>query len=408
MKRLLQPYQVRSPLGQKRRERTIRITSATDPQRAFWDTMARHRLFVGGLGSGKTYAGVVEVLRQPPGSYGMVLAPTYPMLRDATLRTFLELAGELVADFHRSEMRVKLTDGKTILFRSAEKPDRLRGPNLGWFWLDEAALMPQEVWLIMLGRLREHPGRAWATTTPRGKNWLYEAFLNPDHAVIRSSTRQNIYLPQTFVSTLEQAYTSEWQRQEIEGEFVDPAGALFRREWFRVVDTAPEGLWWVRYWDLAASTKSSADYTASVAVAMDHRDGCIYIRDMIRGRWEWPDARRVMVQTMQAEPNGYHVVEKALHGLAALQELRREPGVSHVALRGVDVDRDKLTRALPWAARAEAGKVALVRGNWVGAFLDEAVQFPNGQHDDQIDAVSGALPLLARNNSALGAFQGVR
>ena len=129
---------------------------------------------------------------------------------------------------------------------------------------------------------------------------------------------------------------------------------------------------------------------------------------MIRGRWEWPDARRVMIQTMQAEPNGYHVVEKALHGLAALQELRREPGVSHVALRGVDVDRDKLTRALPWVARAESGKVALVRGNWVGAFLDEAVQFPNGQHDDQIDAVSGALPLLARNNSALGAFQGVR
>lgn len=338
----------------------------------------------------------------------MVLAPTYPMLRDATLRTFLELAGELVADFHRSEMRVRLTDGKTILFRSAEKPDRLRGPNLGWFWLDEAALMPREVWLIMLGRLREQPGRAWATTTPRGKNWLYEAFLNDDHAVIRSSTRQNIYLPQTFVSTLEQAYTSEWQRQEIEGEFIDPAGALFRREWFRVVEQAPDGLWWVRYWDLAASTKSSADYTASVAVAMDHRDGCIYIRDMIRGRWEWPDARRVMIQTMQAEPNGYHVVEKALHGLAALQELRREPGVSHVALRGVDVDRDKLTRALPWAARAESGKVALVRGNWVGAFLDEAVQFPNGQHDDQIDAVSGALPLLARNNSALGAFQGVR
>ena len=250
--------------------RRLRVETSTDPQRRFWLSDARYRLFVGGLGSGKTYAGVVELLRQPQNSTGMVLAPTYPMLRDATIRTFLELAKDAVVEFWRGEMKARLSDGKTILFRSADDPDRLRGPNLGWFWLDEAAMMSKDVWLVMLGRLREQPGRAWLTTTPRGKNWLYDVFHTGDqnYAIIQSSTRDNVYLPTEFVQSLQSAYTSEWQRQEIEGEFVDPAGALFKREWFSIIDQIPPALRWVRYWDLAASTKASADYTASAAMAL--------------------------------------------------------------------------------------------------------------------------------------------
>lgn len=341
----------------------------------------------------------------------MVVAPTYPMLRDATLRAFTDLAQAyqptLIDRFNRSEMAIRLTNGTTILFRSSDEPDRLRGPNLGWFWLDEAALMSVETWLIMIGRLREQPGRAWVTSTPRGKNWLYDTFLKgSDHVTIRSSTRDNAFLPADFVKSLEAAYTSEWLRQEVEGEFIDPAGALFRREWFTVVDRAPDGLTWWRYWDLATSTKTSADYTTSAACALGE-DGVLYIRDMIRGRWEWPDARRVMIQAMQAEPETMHAIEEAMHGLAALQELRRDPALAGVVLRGIRVDKDKLTRALPWAARAEGGKVALVRGAWIPAFLDEITMFDGtgATHDDQVDTVSGALPLVARGrSSAVGAF----
>ena len=391
---------------QNERQYVLKHRKQTQPQRRFWSSDARYRLFVGGVGSGKTHAGVIETLRQPANSTGMVLAPTYPMLRDATIRTFVDVCnrGSLIAEYHRTEMRVKLVDGKTILFRSADDPDRLRGPNLGWFWLDEAALMSKDVWLIMLGRLREQPGRAWLTTTPRGKNWLYHTFQtdDPNYTIIQSSTRDNVYLPTEFVQSLQSAYTSEWQRQEIEGEFVDPAGALFKREWFSIIDRAPDGLRWVRYWDLAASTKASADYTTSAALALAP-DGTLLIRDMIRGRWEWPEAKKIIIQTMLSEPQTYHAIEEAMHGLAAIQELRRLPELANIALRGVKVDKDKLSRALPWAARAEAGRVALVRGNWVGAFLDEVVQFPSGEHDDQVDTVSGGLSLLHETT-----FRGIR
>jgi predicted phage terminase large subunit-like protein len=42
--------------------------------------------------------------------------------------------------------------------------------------------------------------------------------------------------------------------------------------------------------------------------------------------------------------------------------------------------------------------VFLVRGDWINAFLDEAEAFPEGEHDDQIDACSGAINIL--NSSA--------
>ena len=128
------------------------------------------------------------------------------------------------------------------------------------------------------------------------------------------------------------------------------------------------------------------------------RDGTIYLRDMIRGRWEWPDQERIIVQTMLAEPGTRHGIEKALHGIAAVQTLLRRADLAAVSIQGVDVDKDKLTRALPLAARAEQGKVALVRGAWIGAFLDELGGFDGlgKTHDDQVDAASGGLALISR------------
>lgn len=364
----------------------------------FWNSPSRFRLFVGGVGSGKTRAGAVEVLRMPAFSTGMVVAPTYPMLRDATLRTIIELTtkAQVLKQFNKADMSAELIDGKKILFRSADDPDRLRGPNLGWFYLDEAALMVEQAWLIMIGRLREVPGKAWVTSTPRGFNWLYETFVNGgnDYTVVKSSTRDNPYLPKEFVPSLERSYTSDWQKQEIEGEFTDPTGAMFQRDWFSTVDNAPEGLKWARYWDLAASTKTTADYTASAEVAMAD-DGTLYIRNMVRGRWEWPDAKKVMIETMKAGNGTRHGIEEAMHGLAAVQELRRDPTLANVALRGIRVDKDKVSRALPWAARAEAKKVKLVRGEWNQAFLDEVCAFPQGSHDDQVDTVSGGVQMVA-------------
>jgi len=195
-----------------------------------------------------------------------------------------------------------------------------------------------------------------------------------------------------------QAWASLYQQEPIATE-----GAVFDVDWFnRIEDRAPDGLRWTRYWDLAASTKTSADYTCSAAVALA-KDGTLYIRDMIRGRWEWPDAKREIIKCMKAEPRTRHGVEEALHGLAAVQDLRRERSIVNVAFRGIKVVKDKLSRALAWSERAAAGKVVLIRGPWIKAFLNEAAVFTGegDTHDDQIDTVSGGVEMQAKGGGRI-------
>ena len=97
-----------------------------------------------------------------------------------------------------------------------------------------------------------------------------------------------------------------------------------------------------------------------------------------------------------------HGVEAALHGKALIQDLRREPRNRAFAFKVVKVAGDKLTRALAWLNLAESGKLFLVRGPWIDEFVDEVAKFPHGKHDDQIDAVSVAVEMLAKREFRSG------
>jgi predicted phage terminase large subunit-like protein len=181
-------------------------------------------------------------------------------------------------------------------------------------------------------------------------------------------------------------------------------GGLFKKEWFsRTVDRPPEGLRWYRGYDLAISTKTSADYTASFRCAFDRKSGNLYIADGFRKRIEFPEQRRYIVDRITNEKNTEHGIEEALHGKALVQDLWREERIRTSVFRGVKVTGDKFSRALSWANRAEAGKVVLVNGPWVRDFIDEVCQFPYGTHDDQVDAVSIAVKMMdSRRRVAIG------
>ena len=214
-------------------------------------------------------------------------------------------------------------------------------------------------------------------------------------------------------------------------------GGLFKREWFkRIIPFAPLGLKWKRGYDLAVSTKTNADYTASFRCAFD-KEGNLYISGGFRARLEYPDQRRFIIERVKAETDTEHGIELALHGQALIQDLRRERGIRGHLLRGVKVEHDKYTRALTWAPLPEEGKVILVRNssivgrrqlaggsqprnappdsssnsptadgqpptansyrptaNWINDFLDEVCSFPSAAHDDQVDAVSLAVQML--------------
>jgi hypothetical protein len=106
----------------------------------------------------------------------------------------------------------------------------------------------------------------------------------------------------------------------------------------------------------------------------------------------------VILQTLAAEPSPVGI-EVAGFQLSAWQDVLTAEESRGRVVKLIRLDRDKVARAQPWIARAEAGRVALVRGAWIAAFLDEACNFPEGAHDDQVDAVSGVVGMLTSHRA---------
>jgi len=211
----------------------------------FVDCQDRFTAFIAGIGSGKSFAGAVKGLAvgAKTKGLGLVVSPTYPMLRDATLRSYLMVFGDAITEFYKSEMRAALLGGGEILFRSADKPDRLRGPNLSWAHIDEGGLCPPGTWDIVIGRLREggKAGPCWVTGTPKGRNWLYEKA--PQMTVFRAATKENPYLAAEFIHSLEAAYTGQFARQELFGEFVTFEGRVYEEFDHAIHVQEREGPW---------------------------------------------------------------------------------------------------------------------------------------------------------------------
>jgi len=191
--------------------------------------------------------------------------------------------------------------------------------------------------------------------------------------------------------------------QLLEGDWdvMAAAGLVFKREWFGIVGAAPAGAGTVRYWDFAATEKKKAkpepDFTAGARVSL--QGSTYFIEQVIRRQTTWAGVKALMAQT--AHLDGTDVVigieqEPGASGKAIAYEIASMPELKGHTVRAYPSSKDKLTRANPWSAQAEVGNVKIVNdGTWdIQAFLNECEWFPEGIHDDQVDAVSGAVQMF--------------
>ena len=167
----------------------------------------RFPAYVGGIGSGKTLSGCVKaIIKVINGESGVIVSPTYRMLQDSTMKTFVD-----ILECQKLSYNLKISENKItfknsfVLFRSADAPNRLRGPNLSWAYIDEAAYVRKKIWEILLGRIRIGETSAWITTTPQGFNWIYEAWVENvklDYHLYHTSSVENPFLSDTYIQDL--------------------------------------------------------------------------------------------------------------------------------------------------------------------------------------------------------------
>jgi len=225
-------------------DREVRLREITydplDSQRAFHNCPARYKGYSGPIGSGKSQALCQETIRLTyinPGRTGLLGAPTYPMLRDATQATLIEILGanKLPYDHNKAENALVMRDtGSRILFRPVDDFERLRGTNLAWFGLDELTYTQEEAWLRLEGRLRDPKAQqlcGFAAWTPKGYDWVYRKFVakpTKTYETIYAKPSENRHLLERdpdFYTRLRESYDEKFYAQEVLGSYLNLNGS---------------------------------------------------------------------------------------------------------------------------------------------------------------------------------------
>jgi predicted phage terminase large subunit-like protein len=172
-------------------------------------------------------------------------------------------------------------------------------------------------------------------------------------------------------------------------------GGIFKRAWFYPSPTEPPVIKRVvRYWDMAMSSNNSADYTVGVKLG-EGIDGLYYVLDVARIQRDWSDVVPFIKRVILGDGKGVRQgLEKKGYMSRAVGDLNKDRDLHGYVIGGYDVDTDKLTRALPVAAKLGAGVIKVLDGVWTDVFIDEMCMFPNGVHDDQVDALAGAWSMM--------------
>ena len=209
---------------------------ALPSQQRFHESQARFKGFSGPIGSGKSAALCHEAIKLAylnAGRTGLIGAPTYPMLRDATLAALIEILekNKIPHELNRADNYLVLRETRSrILLRAVEEFERLRGSNLAWFGLDELTYTQEEAWLRLEGRLRDPKAArlcGFAVWTPKGYDWVYERFIArhiDGYAVVTAQPFENRFLLERipdYYERLKNSYDARFYQQEALGEYLD-------------------------------------------------------------------------------------------------------------------------------------------------------------------------------------------
>ena len=279
-----------------------------------------------------------------------------------------------------------------------------QGSEFTFIGIDEGGLIPEKQQRFLASRLRSpYPGvplQIRITANPGGisHEYLKDTYISTpntkEHYFIPSFVEDNPYLDDSYIDQMRHDLAPHEFAQLAHGDWDSiPAGTFFDRD--KIIRAQiPKSINWVRSWDLAA-TPDAGDYTVGALVSIDG-SGNILVKDIVRGQWGPAEVERRVQETAKKDGVGVKVV------------IEQEPGSSGVALvnhysrklvgrkvTGFKPTGNKENRAEILVSAIDNGHFMIPQEcAWARDFLDEFGGFPQGNHDDQVDAVSQAVDYL--------------
>lgn len=211
---------------------------------------AKYRGFCGGWGNGKTSWGCAETfirLHEFPGTRAIVARKTRPELKSTTWDMLLNgdpghsdawhgIPPETVASYNKSDMVIEFRNGSVIYGLPLDDPAKIENYNLGFFWVDQAEEIEEDIFLKFHGRLRQRvgPREGILTFNPNGHNWLWRRFIDPmrpikwaaNYKCVEASTYDNPNLPEDYLEQFE-GLPDAWLQRFVMGSHEVFVGQIF-------------------------------------------------------------------------------------------------------------------------------------------------------------------------------------
>lgn len=244
----------------------------------------------------------------------------------------------------------------------------VKGLGVRWDHINLPAIAEQDE-IIPLGR-----GRAWT----RRKGDL----LHPEHM-------PRWVLDEKLLEFGPRYYAAQFQQNPTVSE-----ACLINLNWFRQYPKAMHRTYYhkiVQSWDPAITEGANSDY--SVGMTWGYRDGCWYLLDVIRRKMAFPKLRAQVIAWHRFWKADALIIEGVSIGHSLWAEMKQAglPGkILCITPKG-----DKIDRLAGRTAQLATGKFHLpVSAPWLADLRHELTAFPEGRHDDQVDALTQFLEFV--------------
>lgn len=182
---------------------------------------------------------------------------------------------------------------------------------------------------------------------------------------------------------------SSWMSLYQQRPFIED-GEFFKPDMIGIIDALPVGISFVRAWDFGA-TEGGGDPTVGFKLGK-LADGRTVIADIIKFQGGPDRVRSSLKNTADLDGKPVKIripQDPGQAGKDQAQSMARLLSGYNVLAKVVT--GDKVVRAESWASQVNIGNCVMLRAPWNAALIDELRMFPNGPHDDQVDAGSDAF-----------------
>ena len=185
------------------------------------------------------------------------------------------------------------------------------------------------------------------------------------------------------VSEMERTMGSFATAGQLQQRPMPRGGGLFKSDWIQHWDKLPERFdAAVISWDMTFKESATSDFV--VGQVWGRKDGCFYLIDQFRGRWDFVKSLEQFVAAARKYPRiTRKLIEDKANGPAIISALKRKV----TGIIPITPKESKEARANAVTTLWEARNVYLPppdRYPWVAQdFIPELLAFPSGAHDDQ-------------------------